>query len=51
MMIFHPDDDFDLRLIAESGQCFRWEELPGDGCEHGQQEDDEQKDGDALVGL
>ena len=25
MMIFHPDDDFDLRLIAESGQCFRWE--------------------------
>ena len=24
-MIIHIDDDFDLKKIADSGQCFRWE--------------------------
>jgi len=27
-MVIEITDDFDLTLIAESGQCFRWEETP-----------------------
>ncbi len=29
--VLTTDDDLDLALIAESGQCFRWEELPDGG--------------------
>ena len=34
----HITDDFDPEKIAESGQCFRWEKLPGDSWRliHGQ---------------
>lgn len=30
-MFFRPSDDFDLRRIAESGQCFRWEPAASGG--------------------
>ena len=38
-------------LLATGGAVEECKQLPSDGSEHGQQEDDEQEDGDALVGL